>query len=153
MPSVDDLKPQRRPFQFSLRKLLLWTAVWSIYLGIVKWVGIWLALSVETWLVFSLGLTIYLVALLAVRMKWGCERGLRIAVTFMVGLPLLLVGALLFWLMVISPVDFVQNMVFLPLLCFSGFFLGWYGFLFVHCVVRAVNWLDNLMETKPPKEP
>ena len=30
---------QRRPFQFGIRKLLLWTAVWSAYLGIVRWVG------------------------------------------------------------------------------------------------------------------
>ena len=30
-------------------------------------------------------------------------------------------------------------------------FLG--GFLIVHAVVVAVNWLDNLMETNPPQEP
>jgi hypothetical protein len=60
---------QRRPFQFSLRKMLLWTAVWSVYLGFAQLLG----------LPFALGLTIYLAILLAIRIKWGYRQGFFVA--------------------------------------------------------------------------
>ena len=67
---MDDLKPQRRPFQFSLRKALLWTAVWSVYLDWVRWAGMLLSTAVSV--------TLCLVALLVVRIKWGFDRGFLI---------------------------------------------------------------------------
>ena len=45
---------------------MLWTAVWSVYLEVVR--------SVDMPLRYGLGLTIYLAALLALRLKWGYER-------------------------------------------------------------------------------
>jgi hypothetical protein len=151
------MKPERRPFQFSLRKALLWTAVWSVYLGIVRWVGIWLAFSVEIWLAFSVGLTIYLAALFAVRIKWGYERGLEIVrsaagllvvpcvVVLLLGL---LLGALL------SPVNILIDLVMVVFaLGALGIFFGVPGLTCVHFVMRAVDWLDNLMATKPPQDP
>jgi hypothetical protein len=33
-----------------------------------------------------------------------------------------------------------------------GLFFGLCGFLVVHSVVRAVDWLDNLMKTTTPPE-
>ncbi len=66
---MDDFIPQRRPFQFSLRKLLLRTAGWSAYLGILRWK--------ETWLQADVVFTVYLAALLAIRIEWGYGRGLR----------------------------------------------------------------------------
>ena len=34
---MDNLKPQRRRFHFSLRKLMLWMVVFATYLGILRW--------------------------------------------------------------------------------------------------------------------
>ena len=68
---VENGKPQRRHFQFGLRKLMLWTAVWSVYLGFVQWTGIPPPAAV----VF----TIYLTVILAIRSRWGYERGSLIA--------------------------------------------------------------------------
>ena len=70
---MGELKPKRRPFQFSLRKTMLWTAVWSVYLGAVEWVEMPLPVAV--------GLTMYLALLLLVRINWGFGRSLRIAVS------------------------------------------------------------------------
>ena len=76
---MDELKPQRRPLQFSLRKLMIWMAVWSAYLGILRCVGMWLPDLEEPRLPQAMILTIYLAVLLAVRIKWGYKRGLTIA--------------------------------------------------------------------------
>ena len=138
---------QRRPFQFSLRKLLLWTAVWSVYLGFVRWMGMPLPITV--------GLTVCLATHLATRFLMGFYRGLRFwghvtSGIFFVLSVLLLLGTAL---MLGSPTDgssFAVMMMYLAL--FVAFcLLG--GFLCVCVVVRTVDWLDELMRTKPPQEP
>jgi hypothetical protein len=76
---VDELKTKRRSFQFSLRKLMLWTAVWSIYLGVVEWVELPLRDTVI--------LTVYVVVLLAIRIQRGLDPGYKIAFVSGGGLP------------------------------------------------------------------
>jgi hypothetical protein len=135
--------------------MLLWTAVWSVYLGTLQWVGMLLAFSVEELLGFSVGLTIYLAALCAVRIKWGYERGLEIVrsaarllvvpcvVVLLLGL---LLGALL------SHVNILIDLVLVMDVFALGIFFGVPGLICVHFVMRAVDWLDHLMETKPPQD-
>ncbi len=60
--TVDESKTQRRPFQFSLRKLMIWTAVWAVYLGMMKWL--------EVPLVGGAVLTTYFAVILAIRIRW-----------------------------------------------------------------------------------
>jgi len=132
---VSELNLQRRPFQFSLRKLMLWTAVWAIYLGFVRWVKMPLPLA--------LILTIYLAGLVVLRIKWGYERGLQIAYLTSLGIGLLL--GLVIGVLERIPED---SYAILPLL---GLLLGFVGFHLVHFAMRAVDWIDSLMETKTPR--
>lgn len=146
---MDELKPQRRPFQFSLRKLLLWTAVWSAWLGFVRWSMIQLPIAV--------GLTIYLATILVVRVRWGYERSSRIAVpaagvvAFCIAVPLLIPP----WTNPAPSADKILILIlFITMMsCAIGTFVGLSSFLLVHAVVCAVDWLDNLMATKPPQDP
>jgi hypothetical protein len=143
---VDELKPKRRPFQFSLRKALLWTAVWSVYLGIVEWVGMPLTIA--------MGLTVCLLIHLVLRITMGFQRGFRFWVRITCGILVVLSVLLLLGtaLMLGSPTDgssFAVIMMYLALfvaLCLLG------GFLCVCVVVSAVDWLDNVMATRPPQE-
>ena len=112
--SVDGPQPRRHPFQFSLRKLLLWTAAWSAYLGFVRWMGVPLPLAIM--------LTIYLAMHLATRIVMDFEPGLRFWVRITLGVSLGLFGLLLFGLMLTlgtSPSHFAE--VFFMVICLSLF--------------------------------
>jgi hypothetical protein len=143
--SLDDLKPKRRPFQFSLRKLLLWTTVWSVYLGVVRWAGMSLSTAVSV--------TVCLVILFSARIKWGFERGLRFWNHILCAAVFIWLGA--FFLFGIWQSNWTASLMmgFPPFDWLIGAVLGIVGFTGVHLVAKLVAWLDNLMATKPPQEP
>lgn len=139
---VEEPKPQRRPFQFSLRKLMLWTAVWGLYLGVLRLVPMPLLAAVC--------LTVYLAILLPIRVRWGYARGLRIALA---GTVLTLVGLAETCILVDhftgrSPGNTADSQVVLSPAFFLGLLFAAVGFVFVHVLVVVVNWIDSLMETK-----
>jgi hypothetical protein len=79
--SVDNVAPQRRPFQFSLRKLMLWTVAWAACLSALRLVPAYLSvLGVPNPLSVAVCLIIYLAIMFPIRIIWGAERGARIAV-------------------------------------------------------------------------
>ncbi len=153
---MDDLKPQRQRFQFSLRKLLLWTAVWAACLSTFRFMlRYFTALNIPDAMSLAVGLTIYLGVLLPIRIKWGSERGARIAV-------LGTVLALACWAEVTVAVDYLTGQSFgylveaqlaiAVLASITGLFLSAVGFVFVHILVTIVDWLDNVMRTKTPQD-
>ena len=132
---MDNSKPQRR-FQFSLRKLMLWMVVWAVYLTFFwRLVVISLAVLVTT----------YLVVIAAIRMKWGLKPGLKIAAVNMG----IVWGCL-------GPLPFVAGGVASPAIglllfvcCFViGLVSGSIAFVLIELLVRCVNSLDELIETK-----
>ena len=138
-PSVDD-PPQLGPFQFSLRKLLLWTAVWSAYLGFVRWMKMPLPGVVS--------MTICVALFLAARIRWGYKRGIQVGVHVMGALTAVCIGVILLSILIQSSGVFAVALVVLPLLCYFGFMFGFVAFIFVHLVVELVDWLDDLMKTE-----
>lgn len=136
--SVDAPEPQRRPFQFSIRKLMLWTAVWALYLGVVS----------NFWLPAAGILTIYLLSLLAIRMIWGLDKGMSRAI--LITGVIVAVGTL-----VVTPytrLTALEITVWILFLTYLGLLFGLYGFLFVHFVALAVDWVDDRMRTKTPQD-
>jgi hypothetical protein len=165
---------QRHPFQFSLRKLMLWTAVWSAYLEIVRWVGMLLPIAVL--------LTVCLAALLFVRLKWGYDNGIEraVAVSRSFCIVVVLIAALV--TNVFGPIGALLAAI--PLgyaiaapVCICGYILVLFNWLlscplpdsdwgnrmlfggsgqdrslYVSVVASVVDWLNNLMETKPPQD-
>ncbi len=117
------------------------------YVGIVLCVGMW----EEMWLSLATGLTAYLAALLAVRIKWGYEKAKQSLARIMSLAFACLVGMSIF----IAEYGLV-NLAYAvggSVLSFCyGYFFGMVCFLLVRAVVSAVDWLDNLMETKPPQD-
>ncbi len=103
----------------------------------------------------AVGLTMYLALLLLVRINWGFGRSLRIAVS----ITGLLVALCLAAVVIVGPLIALTfppyfDIFFVGLLvvCAIGIVFGVGGCLIVHGVVRAVDWLDNLMATKPPRD-
>jgi hypothetical protein len=140
---VDELKTKRRPFQFSLRELLLWTAVWSVYLGIVCSAGMSLSAAMMV--------TVSLAILLVFRIRHGRKRFLRNAVICVSGLSFACIGTVLLDVMVLPPGNASPIMVSVPTVCLVLLFLILGGCGVVDLLVSSVDWLDNLMKTKPPQ--
>jgi TPR repeat protein len=136
----------RRPFQFSIAKMLLWTTVWAVYLNILRLADIGLPAS--------LFLTICLAVILAARIIWGAKRCMQIAAgtaSFCLG------GATGFQALVeFIKVPSVRTLTYLigtPLLWFCiGAFLMIGSFTVVQVVIRTVDWIDSLMRSKTPPE-
>jgi hypothetical protein len=122
---MDDLKPQRRSFQFSLRKLMLWMVICAAYLGIMRWLE---PPSLDT-----VWHTLWFGTILLIRITFGVQRGFIIAICFsavlFVGLGF---GDSFFWEIV-----------------FVGICLGAFAYLLVSFVVWLVNKVDTLMQAKP----
>jgi len=125
---VDDVdKPQRRPFQFSLLKLMLGMAVCAAYFDIMRRVG-WLG---PPWS-----------ASLFVNMCVGMIVVLTIKLEFKQGL---IVTAC------VSAVSFIfAPFITSPILLF-GLAQAVYTFLLVSMLVWLVDKADALVKTKPPK--
>jgi hypothetical protein len=67
-PPVDDAQPQSRGrFQFSLRKLMIWTAVLGAYLGVMQWAKFGITATV----IFGLSLAAAVVIRLTLRVGPG----------------------------------------------------------------------------------
>lgn len=141
---MDESNSQRRLFQFDLRKLMIWTAVWSVYLSFVRWAI--RSATIDEAVVFS----VYLPLLAAVRIRHGYQRGTQFAV-FAIGPMFVFALAIIF---TIHGLEWGGVFGFFRLLWLYllGLLFGFLAFVLVHAVVRAVDWLDNLMATKPPQE-
>ena len=108
---------------------MLWTAVWSVYLGIVEWVGM---------SVIGMGLTIYLATLLVIRFIWGCERGLRITVSLTTGFAFVYIGVCLPRDAWDDPVVY-QHIIVVPLGCFIGYL--WASGVLSVCASWSMPWI------------
>jgi hypothetical protein len=131
------MKPERRPFQLSLRKALLWTAPSSAYRRFIQWyvrvddvrperpfqfslrklmlwTAVWsvyleIVLWLGMWSLAAVGLTMYLVTNLTIYLTMGFPRGVRLLV------PMTLVGIL-----------FLSSMMFFSLVaCVIGVYPSW----------------------------
>ncbi len=142
---LDDVTPKRRPFQFSLRKLLPWTAVWSVYLGVMRSVGLPLSTAMSV--------TICLVILFFARIKLGFKRGLRFWNRILCAAVFIWLGAVFLFGIWQSSWNVPLMMGFPPFDWLIGAVLGMGGLTLVHFVMYAVDWLDNLMQIKRPQDP
>jgi hypothetical protein len=139
-------KRRSRGFQFGLRKLLLWTAVAAVYLGVLSLV------SFEP--CFSLSLTSYLILVGIVRARWGSRVGCGCSVAVPL-VPLLCLAG--FSLLGIigefsydngpsgQAVEWCLGVLAWSIVCCA---VGFIVFGCVELTLRAVDWADNLMETK-----
>ena len=142
---MDDTKLERHRFQFRLRKLLIWTAVWGMYLGFLKALEISPPLAVFC--------TAYLAVLLVVRITCGFgDRGVTIsffagAVVFAVftGVMELWEYSTDTWDRDFGPPSIVGYINWTIGLYIIGTPIWALSVIIVHCVVRGVDCLDNLM--------
>ncbi len=125
---------------------MLWTAVWAMYLGMLRFVRMPLP--------FGVALTIYLAVLLAIRIKWGYKRGLRIAILGSVlVLACFVTTSFVVHLAMGQSTSRIADLSMMLWLSFcNGVFFGAFGFVFVHILVIAVDWIDSLMRTKTPPD-
>jgi len=87
-----------------------------------------------------------------VRVRWGYERGFRIAVPA-AGIVVFIAVPLLILPWTTNPAPPADKVMVLILIsCAIGAFVGLSSFLLVHFVLCAVDWLDNLMQTKTPQD-
>jgi hypothetical protein len=147
---VNDANPQRRRFQFSLRTLMLWMVVVAVYLAILR--------LLNAGAVFAVSTTVWLAVLVVIRLKWGSERGAIVA-TLGAGPSLTAIAGvgigLLFWLNTPWSPEWphlLAALAYVVVLCLLfGTLAGLSTFLVVDLIVRFVNWLDRLMQTKMPQ--
>ncbi len=131
------MNPGRGTFQFSLCKLLLWTAVWAVYLGFLK--------AIEANLPFAVMLTLCLISILAVRIKWGL-RGIPIATLVVSGCFVAMSLAVEVATGDTEPVAVWHRILFHGVLVYPfaiALAIGCY--FIVHFVVIAVDRIDKLM--------
>jgi hypothetical protein len=148
---VNDVTPQRRPVQFSLRKLMLWIAAWAVYLSLMRWAKLPQP--------FGLILTLWLIGILAIRLKWGYSRQSHIIAGHVTGIPTACFFAVV-----------VLELSLRPLMEFGGWFrlscalaIGWLlGFVVAHNAyliadffVNMVNLADDSLRTRRgnPRKP
>lgn len=144
-PAVKEQQARRR-FQFSLRKLMLWTAVWAAYLGLIRAAGLGPPAAIA--------LTVFLAVLFVIRLVWGYEKGLKIGALFAGIVPAAVGGFLIVHMCIIVPfpsipISTVGGIMailgMLAVIFLIGTILGLYGFLLVHGVMKAVDRADALM--------
>ena len=129
-------QPKSRKNQFGLRKLLLWTAVVALYSGMFRM----LAPILDGWVFLLSGIII----LAIIRMATNAITTAVISV--MAAGVLLFVG--LFGEMGLYAVMPINLLMAFGGACYWGVLL----FAVVELPLRAVNWLDDLMETKSDGE-
>ena len=125
--------PERCRFQYSLRKLMLWTAIWALCLSAIKTEGF----SAEWTLIWAACLLV----LFGIRIKWGLLPGLPIAA---VGSGV--VSGSLAWMQEIREVVPGLNPSTSEL--FVGFFsagglIATFCFLVIHSLAVLVDWIDK----------
>ncbi len=134
---MNDEKRQRR-FQFSLRKLMLWMAVWGIYLAFFgRWAGTPLAA----------GIAAYLTMIAVIRLQWGLKPGwliVEVVTGCGLGLFLSLRNPRPDWLFLGLPLAVWSFAVGF----FAGFSMGFVAFLFVHVMTFVVDLVDLWIQVK-----
>lgn len=136
----------RPRFQFSLRKLLLWTVVWALFLSVMR----------AMWSPVAIAVSLYGAILLGIRVVCGFDRGRVIAVVLTSLTPVIFAAVLLWcWLAAGMPVTEVTLTVpvFLFFWVLIGLHLAYWSFMLVHGIVNAVDWLDSLLQPKTEIEP
>jgi hypothetical protein len=140
---MNDRHPERRRFQFGLRKLLLWTVVLALYLGILSLVGF------EPWV--SVFATLCLGIVVVVRVSFGPRAGCVCSAAMLL-VPILCLSGLAIISEALSgsfgtreAALWAQGLLFGIGACCA---LGLAVFLLVELVVRAVDWADSLLESK-----
>ena len=139
-------RPKPHRLQFGLRKLLLWTAVVALYLGIPSMLGVDLQERRNLMSFVSLGLWAIVVGL--VRTVFND----RAAAAFSAVMGVILCAVALYltarWSRV-NPFDFPGHVIWG--LVWGGL-IGLNVFAFVELAFRGVDWVDNRMRTKPDGE-
>jgi hypothetical protein len=120
---MTDPTPNRRPFQFSLRKLLLWTAVVAFYCGLLS----------RFPPPKDVTLTLIGGSVVVSLIRVVCDDELTFSLSVFGGIG---VGILLAWLE--SRSTPVMGIVF-------GGFFGLFCFLVVFLPAKAVDWIDEKM--------
>lgn len=129
--TMPDQPPTGRRFQFGLRKLLLWTAVVAMFLGLLGMIEV----ALSTLLILT---------------SWATIVGVARAIfnTEVAGLMSVAIGVVLgVWLtFLVSPfsVGVFSYAVYAMMFGLFGLFVC----VFVEVAFRAVDWLDNLIRTK-----
>ena len=130
---MNDEGPTRRRFQFSLRKLLLWTTVVALYLGSMK--------TLE----FNSGLVAFITFWVAVvgGVRWSLGVKAAAIASFVIGTLLGLDFSLAAPALGGAPPSFFALLTISIGWVFGGFILG-----LVELTMRAVNWADKIIEGK-----
>jgi hypothetical protein len=133
---MDDTgKPQRRKFQFSLRKLMLWTVVVASYFGIFG--------LLEVHPVVSAILAAWVAVVGSLRITFGGRLACILSVV---------AGAVYFGCagyVIASPSHIGSiEFFFLALMALGGTVIGLILFGALEGALRFVNWADNLMRTQ-----
>lgn len=136
-----DIKTTGRRFQFSLRRVLLWTAVVAVYCGLVKLAAAseaeWLEPFDNAWFAGSMSV----VAIVSCVLRAAIPQLIAWHLSALAGMFILLATAF-------APVTF--NPIRLPeevlVVVFFGSGMGWISFLVVECTCRFVNWGDRFIE-------
>jgi hypothetical protein len=152
---VDDAKPPRRRFQFSLRRLMLWMVALGVYLSVLRWAGAGTLFTVVStvWLVCLVFIQIVLgpkmthpreQAAIRSSMRWSGVATVCVTVCLLVGL--------LVWHEV-PRMGCTRAMMGPPILGVAlGTFLGILVYFPVFWVVQIVNLIDSLIQNKMPLE-
>ena len=137
-------RPERRTrrFQFGLRKLLLWTGVVALLLGILKVLNlpILVCVLVDCWVI----------VVAVVRATSGATAAAVLSVAFGV----VAVVAVLFIVpseLGITP-DGTELVLAAPELLLNGVGLGLYVLALVELAFRGVNWTDKMLEANSDGE-
>jgi hypothetical protein len=143
-----DEEPQRRKFQFSIRKLLLWMLAAGLFLGILRLLG-----------VEGAGLTFAFCVVVLVAFVRAAFGAWRACVLFVLVVTTRNVinwfGGLTSWvsnkgltMAVIAPATITFILCVL-----LGVAFGLVSYLFLEALFRSVDWADNLMRTKTTEKP
>jgi hypothetical protein len=146
---MDTAQDRHRPFQLSLRKLMLWMVVLAAYITLVRWTGLFLPLAAL--------LTAYVALVVFVRLRCGFRRGYKIAALG----TAVLVGCLLVCFFLLHHFTGYSRLTseLWPVVlatagggCVVGLAVGFLAFSVVHLIVCAVDLVDALMQTRTPKD-
>lgn len=118
---------------------MLWTAAWAVYLGVSRWLGLPMVLT--------LGLGVYLAGLAVLRMRWGYDQGSTIAGLF-TGLAFMCLGAVPALSVAWHGSAFGFILLAMTFLWLFGTVLGFAAFSLVGGLLKTMDRLDDLLATK-----
>ncbi|MHB8901036.1 MAG: hypothetical protein ACYC6Y_19990 [Thermoguttaceae bacterium] len=145
------MKPQHPTYQFSIRKLLLWAAIAVAYMGALRLLLNYLrSLGVPSPLSVGIGLTVYLILLMPIRIRWGYARGLRIAIlaSLLIVVCSAEVSIITKHLTGRATKTILESQGGMIPGIFLGLFLSAGAFTLAHALVVAVDWTDRMMQMK-----